>query len=121
MEGAEPSYCLHRIIPTQATIRVKLEQQMYADKNIVHEPATDCPERISGLQALLKGAPVLPDSKLSWHRALEELLDGTRDGSRHPAHGRLRSETKIDSRTAQSNGRAGKVERSDGSRGNIDR
>ena len=57
---------------------------MYADSNIAHEPATDCPERISGLQALLEGAPVLPDSKPMWHRALEKLLDGTRDGSKHP-------------------------------------
>ena len=48
-----------------------------------HEPATDCPERISGLQALLEGAPPLPDGKLLWHRSLEKLLDGTRDGSKH--------------------------------------
>ena len=53
---------------------------MYGDSNIVHEPATDCPERIAGLQALLEGAPPLHDSKLLWHRALEELLGGTRDG-----------------------------------------
>ena len=86
-EGAVPSYCVHRVIPTKSIIRVKLEQQTYAGSNIVHEPATDCPERISGLQALLEGAPVIPDSKLSWHFALEELLDGTRDGSKHPAMG----------------------------------
>ena len=48
-----------------------------------HEPTTDCPERISGLQVLLEGAPPLPDSKLLWHRTLEKLLDGTRDGSKH--------------------------------------
>ena len=53
---------------------------MYDDSNIVHELATDCPARIAGLQALLEGAPPLPDSKLLWHRTLEELLDGTRDG-----------------------------------------
>ena len=57
---------------------------MYAGRNIAHEPATDCSERISGLQPLLEGAPVLPDSKPLWHRALEELLDGTRNGSIHP-------------------------------------
>ena len=55
---------------------------MYADSNIVHEPAADSPERISGLQALLKNVPPLPDCKLLWHRALEELLVGTRDGSK---------------------------------------
>ena len=70
--------------PTKSIIRIELEQQTYADNNIFHEPATDCPERISGLQALLEDAPPLPDRKLLWHRALEELLDGTRDGSEHP-------------------------------------
>ena len=33
-----------------------------------------------GLQALLEGAPPLPERKLLWHCALETLLDGTRDG-----------------------------------------
>ena len=61
---------------------MELEQQTYADSNIVHEPAADPPERISGLQALLEGAPPLPDHKMLWHRALEELLGGTRDGSK---------------------------------------
>ena len=42
----------------------------------------DCPGRISGLQALLEGAPSPPNHKLLWHRTLEELLDGTRDGSK---------------------------------------
>jgi hypothetical protein len=60
---------------------VELEQQTYADSNIVHEPATDCLERISGLQSLLEGAPPLLDRKLLWHCALEKLLDGTREGS----------------------------------------
>ena len=53
---------------------------MYADSNIVHESAANFPKSISGLKALLKGAPVLNDSKLLWHRAFEKLLDGTRDG-----------------------------------------
>jgi len=58
---------------------------MCADSNSVHEPATDCPERIAGLQVLLEGAPPLPDNDvLLWHGALEKLLDGTRDGSKHP-------------------------------------
>ena len=35
------------------------------------------PDRIAGLQALLEGAPSLPDSKLLWHCTLKELLDGT--------------------------------------------
>ena len=56
---------------------------MYADSNTVHESAADFPERISSLQALLEGAPTPPDCKLLWHHALEELLDGTRDGSKH--------------------------------------
>ena len=60
---------------------MELEQQTYVDRNIVHKHGTDCPESISGLQALLEGAPSLPERKLLWHCALEELLDGTRDGS----------------------------------------
>ena len=83
-EGAESSCRTHPVIPTKSIIRIELEQQTYADSNISHEPATDCPERISGLQALLEDAPPLPDRKLLWHRTLEELLDGTRDGSEHP-------------------------------------
>ena len=57
---------------------------MYADSHIVYDAATHCPERIAGLQALLEGAPPLLDPNLLWHRALEELLDGTRDGSKLP-------------------------------------
>ena len=57
---------------------------MYDDSHIVHEPAIDCPKRISGLQALLEGAPPLPDSKLLWHHTLGELLDGTRNGQKDP-------------------------------------
>ena len=68
-EGAESSCRTHPVIPTEPIIRIELEQQTCADSNTFHEPATDCPERISGLQALLK-APPLPDSKLLWHRAL---------------------------------------------------
>ena len=81
-EGAKSSCYIHRVIPTKSIIRVELERQTYADSNIVHEPATDCPERISGLQALLEGAPPLPDHKMLWHHTLEELLGGTRDGSK---------------------------------------
>ena len=65
---------------TKSIIRVELEQNMYADSNIAHEPGTDCPERILGLKALLEGVPQLPERKLLWHCALEGLLDGTRDG-----------------------------------------
>ena len=75
------SSCLHHVIPTKSVIRVELEQNMYADSNIAHEPGADCPERISSLQALLEGAPPLPERKLLWHCALEKLVDGTRDGS----------------------------------------
>ena len=80
-EGAQFSCCLLCVIPIKSVIRVELEQQTYAYRNIVHKPGTDCPESISGLQALLEGAPPLPERKLLWHCALEELLDGTRDGS----------------------------------------
>jgi hypothetical protein len=59
---------------------VELEQKMYADSNIVHDPGTDRPESISGLQVLLEGVPPLPECKLLWHDAFEKLLDGTRDG-----------------------------------------
>ncbi len=71
------------MLPTKSIIRVELEQKTYADSSIIHEPAIDCPERISGLQALLEGAPLLLDCKLFWHRSFEKLLDGTRDGSKH--------------------------------------
>ena len=93
---------------------------MYPNSNIFHEPAIDRPDRISGLKRLLEGAPVLHDSKLLWHCTLETLLDGTRDGSTYPSRGRLRPETKINSRTVQSNRRAGQVERSNVSHGNVD-
>jgi len=69
------------VIPTKSVIRVELEQQTYADGYVVHEPSTDCPERISGLQTLLEGVPPLPEHKLLWHCAVEKLLDGTREGS----------------------------------------
>ena len=120
-EGAESYCCVQRVIPTKSIVRIELEQQTYAEGNIAHRPATDCPKRISGLQALLEGAPRLLDSKALWHRALEGLLDGTRDGSEHPYCGRLRSETKLNNRTASPNRRAGKVERSNASRWNVDR
>ena len=42
--------------------------------------ATDCLERISRLQALLEGAPPLPEGRLSGHFSIEKLLDGTREG-----------------------------------------
>jgi hypothetical protein len=54
---------------------------MYTDGNIVHEPGTNCLNRIASLVALLSEAPPLPERKLLWHCALEKLLDGTRDGS----------------------------------------
>ena len=54
---------------------------MYADSNMADEPGAHCPDRISGLQTLLEGAPPLPERKLLWHCTLEKLLDGTRDGS----------------------------------------
>ena len=92
---------------------------MYAGSKIVHEPATDRPERISGLQALIEMSPPILDSRMLWHRSLGKLLDGTRDGSKHP--GQSRSETNIDGRTARSNRRAGRVEGSNASRGCVHR
>ena len=59
---------------------MELEQQTYADSSVAYEPSADCPERISGLQALLEGTPPLTERKLMWQCAFEELLDGTRDG-----------------------------------------
>ena len=79
-EGASFPCSLHRVIPTKSIIRLELEQQMYVDSNIVHELGADCPGRASGLQALLEGAPPLPESKLMWHGTLERLLSDTRDG-----------------------------------------
>ena len=119
-EGAESSFCIHYVVSTKTVVRVELEQQTYADSNTVHETATNFPERISSLQALLEGAPPVPDCKLLWHCAFEELLDGTRDGSKYPA-GRSKSETKTNGRIARSNRRAGKVERSNASHGNVHR
>ncbi len=81
VEGAWLSYCLHHVLSTESITRVELEQQTYADRSRVPELGADCPRRISGLQALLEGAPPLPARKLLWHCALEKLLDGTRDGS----------------------------------------
>ena len=81
-EGPKSSCHVHRVIPTKSIIRIELEQQTYADSNIVHGPAADSPESISGLQALLENASTLPDRKMLWHRTLEKLLDGTRDGSK---------------------------------------
>ena len=80
-KGGWFSSCLYHLIPTKSIIRVELEQNMYADSIIAHEPGADCPERISGLQALLEEAPPLPGRKLLWHCTLEKLLVGTRDGS----------------------------------------
>jgi len=84
MRGRCPVFllpALHNITPTKSIIRVELEQKTYAGGNIVHERGIDCPESISSLQELLKGAPLLPERKLLWHCALEKLLDGTREGS----------------------------------------
>jgi len=74
-------FLLLLVTTIKSVIRVELEQQTYADGNIVHEPGTDFPERISGIQALLEGTPPLPECQLLWHCALEKLLDGTREGS----------------------------------------
>ena len=71
-------------MPTKSIIRIALEEVTYAHSNIAHEPATDCPERIWGLQELVGEANYIPDDNLFWRRALETFLDGTRDGSEHP-------------------------------------
>ena len=80
-EGAQFPCYFPCVILTKSVIRVELEQQTYADGNTLHGPATESLDRIAGLQALLEGAPPLPDQKLLWHSALEKLLDGTREGS----------------------------------------
>ena len=49
-------------------------------KAIQSANGTDWLESISGLQALLEDAPPPPERKMSWHCALEKLLDGTREG-----------------------------------------
>ena len=59
---------------------MEVEQKTYAEADITRRPNTDRLERISGLKTLLEGAPSLPERKMSWHCALEKLLDGTRDG-----------------------------------------
>ena len=70
-------------MPTKSIIRIALEEQTYADSNIAHEPATDCPERISGLRELIGETNYIHDNNLFWRRTLETFLDGTRDGSEH--------------------------------------
>ena len=58
-EGAESSCCVHRVIPTKSAIRVELEQQMYADSNVI---VTDLPLNVQkGFRAFKrcsKGQPL---------------------------------------------------------------
>ena len=74
-----PPIAIVILLPTDSIIRVVIEQQTYVE-TIQSASGTDCLDRISGLEALLESAPALPERKLSWHRALEKLLDGTREG-----------------------------------------
>ena len=67
-------------IPTDSIIRVVIEQRTYVETNPIPVNGADCLDRISGLEALLEAAPVLPERKLSWHCAFEKLLNGTREG-----------------------------------------
>jgi hypothetical protein len=53
MEGAQLSCCL--VITTKLVIRVELEQQTYADSNIVHEPGTDFQKGFQAFRRCLKG------------------------------------------------------------------
>ena len=116
-EGVESPCCFHRVIPTKPIIRIELEQQMYADSNIVYEHSADSPDRVSALHALLENAPPLPDRMMSWHRALEKLLKGTRDGSKLLQA--IEIGTKLNGRTAHSNVRTGNVEGSHAKCGNV--
>ena len=75
-----PPIAIATLIATNSIIRVAIEQQMYVETNPIAANGTDCLDRISALQVLLEGAPALPEHKLSWHRAFEKLLDGTREG-----------------------------------------
>ncbi len=120
-EGAEFFCCPHHVIPTKSIIRVELEQHTYENINIVQLPCTECPERISGLQALLEGAPPLPERKLLWHSALEKEASGWYSRWSDSDPGRLRLGTKTYGRTAHSNGRAGKAERSNTGCGRVHR
>jgi len=98
---------------------VELEQQTYADGNIVHEPGTDRPERIAGLQALLDGAPLLPERKLLWHCAIERLLIWKVLEKVRLQWWMVETVTEFNSRTGGTSGRARKPERSDASHGHV--
>ena len=43
-----------RVITTKSIIRIEIEQQTYADSNIVHEPAADSPEGFRGFKRCSK-------------------------------------------------------------------
>src|SRR5258706_14674358 len=118
-EGAESSCYTHRIIHTKSIIRVELEQQTYADSNIVHEPVTDCPE-FKGLLAFrrcLKGHPLYLIASCCGiipSRSFWMVLEMVRN-----IPWRLESATKTNGRTEHSNRRAGKTERSIASCGGV--
>ena len=92
---------------------MELEQQTCVDSNRVHEPDNDCPERISGLEALIEGAPSLPERKMIWHRTFEAVLDGTREGLNPmvcDSGRRLRSMTELLARIEELKGLKGQME-----------
>ena len=118
-EGVESSCRAHPILPTKSIIRIELEQQTYADSNLFHDPATDCPEGFRAFRGCLKMHPLylianccgIVLSRSFW-MVLEMVWS---------IPGRWRSETDTEGRTTHSNGRAGKVERLYTSDGNVHR
>jgi len=116
-EGAEASCCVHRVIPTKSIIRIELEQQTYADSNIIQEPATDCPAGFRAFRRCLKGlllyliascCGIVP-SRSFW--MVLEMVQNLPE--------RWRSETNINGRTAHSNRRTEKIKGSNASCGNV--
>ena len=118
VEGAESSLCIHHVIPTKSIIRVELEQQTYADSEIVHDPAVLIVQKgFRAFRRCLKGyLHLIPSCHgIVLSRSFWVVLEMVRK-----IPGQLKSETKISGRTARSNRRAGKIERADGSHGNVD-
>jgi hypothetical protein len=67
------------IVSDTRFFRLVVEQQMYS-KTIRSLLVSNHLYSIAGLQELLEDVPTLPEHKLSWHFAIEKLLDATRDG-----------------------------------------
>ena len=111
------SCCVRRVIPTKSAIRVELEQQMYADSNIVTNLPLIVQKGFRAFRHCLKGHLLYLIASccgIFLSRSFWMVLETVRNMPK-----RLRSETKLNGRIARSNRRAGRVERSNASRGNI--